>query len=147
MSKHLDYQFGLTEIAPSKQDVKEGDRVVAFRTLVEKKVTPDIKNLSKFPSKKEIVVSIIQFFLSKKDYEIRDVDNMSKTILDCLKGKLYIDDSQVRTLLVSKKMSPRVPSNFVFIGIRELHGETDIEVVKSLTQQAVTFYQMSAKSP
>lgn len=102
--------------------------------------------LSIFPSKKEVVVFVMQFFSSKKDHDTRDVDNMSKTVMDCLKGKLYIDDVQVRTLLVSKKVSPRVPSNFVFVGIRELYGETDIDVVKSmLMQQAITLYQTSIK--
>jgi len=142
----FDYKFGLTEIIPSKQDSREGEQITAFKALVEKTITPEIMGLSIFPSKKEVVVFIMQFFLSKKDYGIRDVDNMSKTVMDCLKGKLYIDDVQVRTLLVSKKVSPRVPSNFVFVGIRELHGETDIDVVKSmLMQQAITLYQTSIK--
>jgi Holliday junction resolvase RusA-like endonuclease len=130
MSKYFDYQFGLTEIVPSKQDSREGEKVSTFRSLVEKTITPEIMNLKIFPSKKEIVVFAIQFFLREKDYQTRDVDNISKTILDCLKGKLYIDDVQVRTLLISKKIYSRVPSNFIFVGIKELHGETDVEVVK-----------------
>ncbi|MEK7144977.1 MAG: RusA family crossover junction endodeoxyribonuclease [Patescibacteria group bacterium] len=125
----FDYQFGLTKLVPSKQDNREKEKVTAFRSLVEKTLTPQVIASSIFPSKKEIVVFVIQFFLSKKEYDTRDVDNMSKTILDCLKGKLYIDDSQVRTLLITKKMSPKVPTNFVFVGVRELKGETDIEVV------------------
>src|SRR3989344_6428810 len=148
MAKEFDYQFGLTELVPSKQlDAREGEKVTAFKTLVEKTVTPEILNLPTFPSKREVFVSVMQFFSSRKEYESRDVDNISKTVLDCLKGKLYIDDAQVRTLLISKKVSPRVPSNFVFVGIRELHGETDIDVVKSmLMQQAITLYQTSVKS-
>jgi hypothetical protein len=67
--------------------------------------------------------------------------------MDCLKGKLYIDDSQVRTLLVTKKISPKVPDNFMFVGLKELNGETDIDVVKTmLMQQAITLYQTSMKS-
>jgi Holliday junction resolvase RusA-like endonuclease len=147
MSKYFDYQFGLTEIVPSKQDSREGESISAFRSLVEKTITPEVMNLKIFPSKKEVVVFAIQFFLREKDYQTRDVDNMSKTILDCLKGKLYIDDVQVRTLLISKKMYSRVPTNFIFVGIKELHGETDIEVVKStLIEQAVTLYKVSSKS-
>ena len=146
MSKTFDYQFGLTAIIPSKQDDREGEKIAIFRSLVKKTITPEIMSLPIFPSKKEIVVFVIQFFMREKDYGTRDVDNMSKTVMDCLKGKLYIDDVQVRTLLVSKKVSPKVPSNFVFIGIRELHGETDIDVVKSmLMQQAITLYQTSIK--
>ena len=53
----------------------------------------------------------------------------------------------MRTLLITKKISPKVPNNFVFVGIRELKGETDIDVVKTmLMQQAITLYQTSVKS-
>mgnify|MGYP001602737282 CR=1 FL=1 len=144
----FDYQFGLTELVPSKQDDREREKVTAFRSLVERTLTPQvITSLTIFPSKKEVVIFVIQFFLSRKEYDARDVDNMSKTILDCLKGKLYIDDSQVRTLLITKKISSKVPTNFVFVGIRELKGETDIEVVQTiLLQQAITLYQTSVKS-
>ena len=144
----FDYQFGLTELVPSKQDDREREKVTAFRSLVERTLTQQvIASLTIFPSKKEVVIFVIQFFLSKKEYDVRDVDNMSKTILDCLKGKLYIDDSQMRTLLITKKISPKVPNNFVFVGIRELKGETDIDVVKTmLMQQAITLYQTSVKS-
>src|SRR3989344_1319424 len=115
MSKSFDYQFGLTEIVPSKQDDREGQKITAFRTLVEETITPQIMNLATFPSKKEVVVFVMQFFLTEKEYKSRDIDNISKTVLDCLKGKIYIDDAQVRTLLVSKKMYSRLPANFVFI--------------------------------
>ena len=143
----FDYKFGLTELVPSKQDDREKEKVTAFRSVVNKTLAPEIIASSIFPSKREIVVFVIQFFLSKKEYDTRDVDNMSKTILDCLKGKLYIDDSQVRTLLITKKISPKVPTNFVFVGVRELKGETDIEVVQTmLLQQAITIYQTSVKS-
>ena len=147
MSKSFDFQFGLAEIVPSEQsDSKESRQVGIFRELVEKEVGPKIKSLEIFPSKKEIFISILQFFLSKKDYESRDIDNISKTMLDCLKNKIYVDDVQVRTLLVSKKISLRVPTNFVFVGIRELHGETDVDVVKSMVmEQAIVLYQQSTK--
>ena len=147
MSRSFDFQFGLTEITPSKQsDGKEGQRIGVFKQLVSNQITPQIKSANIFPSKKEIFISILQFFAAKRDYETRDVDNISKTVLDCLKGHLYVDDNQVRTLLVSKKISARVPTNFVFVGIRELHGDTDVEIVKSTAmEQAVTLYQQSLK--
>ncbi len=71
----FDYQFGLTEIVPSKQDEREREKVSIFRSLVEKTITPEIKASSIFPSKKEIVVFVMQFFLSNKEYVNRDVDN------------------------------------------------------------------------
>ncbi len=147
MSKYFDYRFGLTEIIPSKQDDREGEKVSAFKTLVDKTITREIINLPTFPSKKEVVVFILQFFLLKKDYDTRDVDNMAKTVLDSLKGKLYIDDCQVRTLVASKKMYKRVNSNFVFVAVKELQGDTDVDFAKDkLLEQAVTLYQTSARA-
>jgi len=148
MAKEFDYSFGLTKtIIPSKQDEREGEYVGAFKKLVEGRIVPEILTLPQFPSKKEVVLSVMQFFLTEKEYTSRDIDNMSKTILDCLKGKFYLDDSQVRTLLISKKISPKVKSNFVFVGVRELKGETDTGIVQDhLLEQAITLYQISAKA-
>ncbi len=145
MASTFDYQFGLTEIVPSKQaDAKEGQKVAAFKQLVDERITSGLPG--GFPSKNEIFIAILQFFSGIKEYQRRDIDNISKTILDSLKGKIYHDDSQVRTLLISKKVSSRVPVNFVFVGIRELHGETDVEIVRAtMMEQAVTLYQTSAK--
>lgn len=139
----FDFTVGLTELIPAKQDEREGQRVTAFRTTVSEKVIPG----APFPTKKEIALFVIQFFVSEKEYKTHDIDNMAKTIMDCLKGKIYEDDAQVRTLLITKKISPKVSGNFVFIGIKELKGETDVEVVKSmLLQQAIVFYQTLVKS-
>jgi Holliday junction resolvase RusA-like endonuclease len=145
--EYFDYKFGLTEIVPSKQqDAKETNKVGAFKILVDKTITPQILKLPSFPTKKEVVVFALQFFKHQGEYEKRDVDNMGKTILDCLKGKLYIDDVQVRTLVISKKTSKRLPNNFVFVGVKILNGDTDIEVVQSkLMEQAIGMYNSSAK--
>ena len=51
----------------------------------------------------------MQYFAIEKEYVRRDVDNMAKTILDVLKSRFYRDDSQVKTLLVGKKLEKRVP--------------------------------------
>jgi len=69
MSKYFDYQFGLAEVVPSKQNEKEGDKVSAFRSSVEKTIIPQIMNFTLFPSKKEVFVAILQFFISKKEYQ------------------------------------------------------------------------------
>lgn len=144
MAKHFDFQFGLTEIVPAKQDEREGQRVTVFKQLVNDTLRAEALKPNIFPSKKDVFVAAIQFYVSENDYKTRDVDNISKTILDCLKGKLYIDDSQVRTILISKRFHKRVPNNFIFVGVREINGDTDIETVKvMLFEQAVTMYQQS----
>ena len=139
----FDFAVGLTELIPAKQDEREGQRVTAFKTSFSKKVIP----AAPFPTKNEIALFVIQFFGSMNEYKTRDIDNMAKTIMDCLKDKIYEDDAQVRTFVMTKKTSAKVPTNYAFIGVKELKGETDIDVVKSLLlQQAIVLYQTSVKS-
>ncbi|MCL4374567.1 RusA family crossover junction endodeoxyribonuclease [Patescibacteria group bacterium] len=86
-----------------------------------------------FPTENEVLVFIVQYFISKKDYDSTDLDNMAKTILDILKGQLYSDDRQVRVLLILKKMIDKlIPQNYTFIAVKELKDDKD----STLTQVA-----------
>ncbi len=50
-------------------------------------------------------------------------------------------------VLVERKITPKVKSNFAFIGLRELNGPTDAGMVQDhLIEQAITMYQVSAKA-
>lgn len=53
----------------------------------------------KHPKKLDIVISIST--KERRFFEV-DVDNLAKMVLDCLKGIIFEDDSQVVNLLVSK---------------------------------------------
>ena len=55
-----------------------------------------------FPTKEEVHVGITFALHSEKDYPQGDIDNKAKTILDALKGPVYIDDHQVKILYVKK---------------------------------------------
>lgn len=67
---------------------------------------------------------------------------MAKTILDISKGRFYRDDSQVKTLLVGKKMEKRVPQNFAYVAIKKLSSTQDIDALKiSGLERSVTMFQ------
>lgn len=55
------------------------------------------------------------------DARRRDLDNVAKTILDALNGVLYLDDSQVVTLLVAKHIDRADPR--VVVAVREVERE------------------------
>lgn len=86
---------------------------------------------------------IVQYIASENEYRKRDVDNMAKTVLDVLKEQFYRDDSQVKTLLVGKKMADqRVSQNFAYVAIKILGATEDVGALKmSGLERAVTMFQ------
>ena len=79
-------------------------------------------------------VFVVQYFASDKEYGRRDVDNMAKTILDVLKNRFYRDDSQVKTLLVGKKLEKRVPQDFAYVAIKRLGSSQDVDALKIVSE-------------
>ena len=68
---------------------------------------------------------------------------MAKTILDVLRGRFYHDDSQVKTLLIGKKMADhRVSQNFAYVAVKELKSGGDVDALKiSGLERSVTMFQ------
>lgn len=128
----FDYEIGISEIIPSTRTTRkeETKSVKIFRTKFSGDLDELVMDNDQFPTKYPVFVYIQQYFASKKEYDKRDVDNFSKTILDILKDKIIYDDSQVRTLLVSKKVDSRVPQDFAYVAIKEIRNEKDIEALK-----------------
>jgi len=151
---NIDFQFGIPAIIPSTQEAFkesnfdgatrkiEKESLVTFKSAVNKEIEEQISKRQQFPSKNEIFVCVIQFFNSAKEYASRDIDNATKTILDVLKGKFYVNDSQVRTILASKKIEPRIDHNFAYIAVKELSNDKDIDILKEAGyERAVTLFQ------
>ncbi len=150
----VDFDFGIGEIVPSTQEAyhhgefeemvrkTEKESLTLFKSKVGVDLETRLKNNEQFPSDGEIFVFIIQYFAVQSEYIRRDIDNMAKTILDVLKGKFYRDDSQVKTLLVGKKMEKRVPENFAYIALKKLNTTQDIDALKvSGLERSVTMFQ------
>jgi len=150
-----EYSLIMNGIIPATQEAfKGGDRinlevrkeekecVKIFKKAISDYVAKE-KPSDLFPAKGKLYVAVIQFFISdKKDYKHRDVDNMAKTVLDALnQGGLYEDDSQVRTLLVSKIVDlKRVNQNLGFIYIKILEDGEDMIFAENIINQAVDIY-------
>jgi|SRR3989344_2809212 len=138
----IDFDTGINAIIPSTQESYRGDEfsgsvrheekqnLILFKQSWGLKIDQDLKSSEQFPSDREIFVFIVQYFAAEAEYVRRDIDNMAKTILDILKGRFYRDDSQVKTLLVGKKRENRVPQNFAYVAIKELHSDRDIDALK-----------------
>lgn len=151
----IDFDIGIGEIIPATQEAFAADgfselvrkeekaSTLRFRSVFLEKVELALKETEQFPSVQEIFVFIVQYFESEKEYSRRDVDNMAKTILDVLRNRFYHDDSQVKTLLVGKKMADnRVSQNFAYVAIKELKSGGDVDALKiSGLERSVTMFQ------
>ncbi|AKM83833.1 TPA: hypothetical protein DCZ46_00655 [Candidatus Campbellbacteria bacterium] len=149
------HEFVINGIIPATQEAykksgvdiyvrkKESSSLKTFKKVVTAGLSEN-KPPSLFPTTKVVFVAIIQFFTStKKDYKTRDVDNMAKTILDILQqNKFYENDSQVRTLLVTKMVNiDEVPQNLGFVYIKILEDGEDIPAIEGLKKGALKLYE------
>lgn len=76
-------------------------------------------NIIKMPNDVQVHLSIS---INKKRYYEVDVDNLAKTVLDCLKGIAFDDDSQVSSLNVDKHIHP-MNINGLLIAITKITDE------------------------
>lgn len=144
----FDFQFGIPEIIPSKQKSdEEGEKVKIFKSVVSKELKSQVAESPQLPMSKNVFIYIQQFFAYQSDYMKRDVDNMAKTMLDLLTDNGVIhDDSQVRTLLVSKAVDKIVQQNFAYLALKELGGDLDISLLRiSGLQRARELFLQSIK--
>lgn len=149
----IDFQTGIGAIIPSTQEafhrdfdgqerIKEKASLITFRETLGTKLDDDLKDSEHFPTSNEVFIFIVQYFASENEYNRRDIDNIAKTVLDVLKGKLYRDDSQVKTMLIGKKIEERIPQNFAYIAIKELFPGRDVDALKiSGLERSVTMFQ------
>jgi len=80
--------------------------------------------LEQFPEGKKILKpKLVEVYLSitmkESRFKVVDVDNLAKSVLDCLNGIVYDDDSQVSSLAVRKEIHP-MKTDGILIGITEL---------------------------
>lgn len=76
-------------------------------------------NIIKMPNDVQVHLSIS---INKKRYHEVDVDNLAKTVLDCLKGIAFDDDCQVSSLNVEKDVHP-MNINGLLIAITKITDE------------------------
>lgn len=150
----IDFDFGAGEIIPATQEafssggfdgsVRKTEKEAAhvFKQKVGGQIDAELAGDDAFPTDGEVFVFIVQYFAAEKEYRRRDIGNMAKMILDLLRGRFYHDDSQVKTLLVGKKMERRVPQNFAYVAIKRLGASQDADAPKiSGIERSVTMFQ------
>lgn len=84
---------------PNKESLQKFEE--KLRDYIKENLLPE--HPYKIPSEVEVILS---FDISAKRFFEVDVDNLSKNILDCMKGLVFEDDCQVINLLAMKKTHP-----------------------------------------
>jgi len=99
----------------SKNNVRD------FEKDLRKQIRGNLKE--EHPYKRDIQLEmIISISMDKKRLKEVDVDNLTKSIMDCFTGLVFEDDSQVVNVFASKMVHPSHPLNGFLIGIRKLDG-------------------------
>ena len=150
-----DFHISAPLIIPSRDDyyIPKGNGIYVkklqsepyknFRENYESQISTLVKGDSKFPTIKDVFVFFVQYFNSNKKYHECDLDNMVKTDLDSFKKYCYQDDSQVKVLLLYKKIcDERVKSNWSYASIKILNSDKDIHIVLDAgLERVITSYQ------
>lgn len=150
----IDFDFGVGKIIPATQEAfrddgfdaqvrkTEKEALSVFKSTLGSELDSKLSHNEQFPTDGEVFVFIVQYFGAKKEYTRRDIDNIAKTILDVLRSRFYRDDSQVKTLLVGKKLEERVPQDFAYVAIKRLSSTRDVDALKiSGLERSVTMFQ------
>lgn len=150
----IDFDFGVGQIVPATQEAHHSDgfdgqvrktekeALTVFKSTLGSELDSKLASNEHFPTDGEVFVFVVQYFAAEKEYGRRDVDNMAKTILDVLKNRFYRDDSQVKTLLVGKKLEKRVPQDFAYVAVKRLGSSQDVDALKiSGLERSVTMFQ------
>lgn len=112
-----------TEIILRDFYIKKPDTssIAKFKEYIQKVARENLNesNIIKMPNDVQVLLSIS---VNKKRYHEVDVDNLAKTILDCLKGIAFDDDCQVSSLNVDKHVHP-MNVNGLLIAITKITEE------------------------
>lgn len=95
-------------------------RTHEFENRLKSDLQKELDGVKQFPTKKEVFVSIIHGMHAEKEYKTCDLDNRAKTILDAMKGPVYIDDSQVKLLWTEKKFLKGEEQSYYRISVKIL---------------------------
>lgn len=97
---------------PAKQSIQD------FEAKLREYIKENLKAEHPYPMPSQVEV-ILAFNVNAKRFFQVDVDNLSKNILDCMKGLVFEDDSQVVNLLAMKNIHP-FEINGLMIGVNQV---------------------------
>jgi Holliday junction resolvase RusA-like endonuclease len=104
---------------------KNIDKNKQFENFIRQKL--DSEREKDWPLKEQIEV-FVQVTAKKSRYKTVDIDNLLKSIFDCLNGIVYKDDSQIIQVVARKLIGDDIPTgNSLVIAIRKVKDSRDLK--------------------
>lgn len=94
------------------------DSITKFKEYIQDIAKQNIDDSQKIKMPNDVQVQL-SFSVTQKRYHEVDVDNLAKTVLDCLNGIAFDDDCQVSSLIVDKHVHP-MKMNGILIAITKI---------------------------
>lgn len=103
---------------------KDPDNLKAFEAKLQDLIKTELKEEQPYPKNVKLEV-IVLVAMGEKRIKVVDVDNLVKAVLDCMRGLVYEDDSQIMNVLGSKFVNEFEALNGVMIGVRKITSHED----------------------
>ena len=103
---------------------REINSLKEFEEKFKKQITKELKEYHPYPLEQKLEVVIFVSMTEKRLKQV-DIDNLTKSILDCFTGTVFEDDSQVVNIFASKEVNEVVALNGLVVGIRKIDKMED----------------------
>ena len=92
-----------------------------FEAKLKTNLKKEVKDKPEFPIQSPQKVEVIlNIQMTQKRLNCVDIDNLTKSVLDCLSGIIFDDDSQVTHILASKNVNSISSKNGFMLGVRKI---------------------------
>lgn len=129
-SKALNYKF--SDDGAVVERVKPNTK--KFEGDLKKTLRKELTGVKQFPTRNEVLVSIVHGIHAKDRYNECDLDNRAKLILDALKDVVYLDDSQVKMLWTHKAILQNSQESFFRLSIKILNPKVIDAISKRVNE-------------
>lgn len=119
---------GITEFLETGLEVyvkkKESNSLKEFEESFKDQIKEQLGEEHPYPINQKLEVVISVTMIEKRLREV-DIDNLTKSILDCFTGTVFEDDSQVVNILAKKSVNELIALNGLIVGIRKIETQAD----------------------
>jgi Holliday junction resolvase RusA-like endonuclease len=96
----------------------------AFEESIRRQIAKNLTQEHPYPKDVKLEVDVAVSMTERRFKQV-DIDNLVKSVLDCMNGLVYVDDTQIVNILGTKDVNAFEPRNALFIGVRKINEQED----------------------